>query len=222
MSVWNKTKIQSIVRVFETGKTQGDYGNVSIFADGPNGVRQITYGALQTTQSSHLKELINNYIKEDGLFAKDFLPYAKRVDDFKLVNDINFVSLLKKAGSDPKMQKVQEELFDEKYWQPAVEWAEEHKFTEQLSMLVIFDSFIHSGGILSFLRKRFKELTPLNRGNEKEWVEDYVNTRHNWLANHRIPILRKTIYRTTAFKEAINKKDWDLKLEFNANGVKIK
>ena len=70
-------------------------------------------------------------------------------------------------------------------------------------MLVIYDSFIHSGSILPFLRQKFTENVPVNGGDEKKWIKQCVDTRHNWLENHSKLILRNTIYRTQCFKNQI-------------------
>ena len=45
------------------------------------------------------------------------------------------------------MRQTQDAFFDKVYFQPAKAWADAHGFTLPLSMLVIFDSFIHSGQI---------------------------------------------------------------------------
>ena len=90
-------------------------------------------------------------------------------------------------------------------------------------MLVIYDSYIHSGSIPMFLRKRFKEFTPVNEGDEKKWITSYIDVRHQWLKYHEKPILRKTIYRTQVFINEIEKGNWNLeKLPINANGIIVK
>ena len=217
---WKKRKIQSILNVFETGTPDGDYSNVSRFKDGPGGVRQITYGRSQTTQHSHLQELMTDYINANGQYADLFK--GLNFKDFSLANDDNLVANLRKAGEDPVMHKVQDELFDRRYWNRAVEWAEKNGFKSQLGMLIIYDSFIHSGGILSFLRKRFAAVPPAKGGDEKTWLRQYLDTRHSWLANHSVPILRKTIYRTRSMNHALVIGDWNLEEPFNANGVLVK
>jgi len=95
-------------------------------------------------------------------------------------------------------------------------------FTLPLSTLVIYDSQVHSGGILMLLRKRFPEKTPKNGGDEKIWIEQYVNARRDWLANHSTKILHKTVYRMDCFKNEMTRNNWDLSLlPINANGVKV-
>jgi chitosanase len=214
-----KDKIQSILNVFETGKPDGDYSNVSIFSDGPKGKRQITYGKSQTTEWGNLNKLIKSYSNKNGKHSEFFKPYVGKIGKISLVNDEKLINELREAGSDPLMKEAQDDFFDEHYWNPALAFFKENGFTQPLSMLVIYDSFIHSGGILNFLRTRFPAKTPSKGGNEKEWIIQYLNIRHSWLANHSNQILRKTKYRTKDMLFAISQNDWNLDRSFTANGV---
>lgn len=215
-----KSKITKVINCFETGKISGDYSKISIFKDGPNDIKQITYGIRQTTEFGNLPKLIKDYSESDGEFSEEFMPYVGRVGKKpSLHSDSGFKKLLESASSDPVMQRCQDSFFEDKYWKPAKKWFEENGFKENLSMLVVLDSFIHSGGILSFLRKRFAERPPAAGGSEREWIKQYVNARHSWLATHRRPILRNTVYRTNCFKEQIEKDNWNLEQPINANGI---
>jgi len=216
-----KDKIQSILNVFETGKPDGDYSNVTIFADGPKGIRQITYGKSQTTEWGNLNKLIKLYSEKNGKHSEFFKPYVSKIGRITLVNDKKLISELREAGNDPVMKEAQDEFFDDVYWKPAFEFFKDNGFTQPLSMLVIYDSFIHSGGILNFLRSRFPAKTPIKGGNEKEWIEQYLHVRHSWLANHSNRILRKTTYRTKNMIQAVVKDDWNLDQNFNANGISV-
>lgn len=217
-----KNKIQRILNSIETGSQDGDYSDISIFEDSPSNQRQITYGKSQTTEYGLLKELLEKYIAMGGKYANDFKPYINKIEKVSLVNDNAFKILLKSAGSDPIMHSAQDEFFDEFYWEPAVEWAESNGFTQPLSYLVIYDSFIQSGGILGFLRNRFKERVPSKGGDEKTWITEYVKTRHIWLKTHKTrPILHKTVYRTQAMIDAISRADWGLEQPYKVNGDTI-
>lgn len=218
-----KALIQKIVNVFESGSPEGKYDTLVIYADGINNSHQITYGRSQTTEQGNLLQLIEMYIENNGTYATSFVPYLEKIGTEPLVDDENFKRLLKEAAQKDKiMRTTQDKFFDKFYWQPAVEWAKRNEFKLALSMLVIYDSYIHSGSIPMFLRKRFKEFPPARGGNEKKWITSYVDIRHQWLKYHEKPILRKTIYRTQTFINEIEKDNWNLnKLPINANGVEV-
>jgi len=221
-----KQKVLQVVNVFETGSITGNYGAITLLKDGPPGadgspIKQITYGRSQTTEFGNLKMLIQQYIDANGLFADALKPYVSKIGKKpSLCTDAVLLQTLKTAGkTDPVMKKVQDDFFEQLYYQPTLNWFTGMKFTTALSMLVIYDSFIHSGTVPSWLRERFAEAVPKNGGDEKTWIKQYVNARHNWLANHSRAILRKTIYRTQCFKTSIGKDNWDLALPVNANGI---
>jgi chitosanase len=162
---------ERVVNVFETDTIKGKYGAISIYNDGPHRIRQITYGKSQTTEYGNLARLVDMYVKAGGTYSSDLAPYVKLIGNRPLVDNNEFKALLRQAGErDPVMWATQDRFFDLAYFQPALKWAEANGFTLPLSMLVIYDSFIHGGGILSFLRSRFPEMTPTKGGDEKSWV----------------------------------------------------
>jgi chitosanase len=225
ISANQKRKIIQVVNVFETGTPTGNYSNISIYADGPaivgQRIKQITYGRSQTTEYGVLKILIQQYIANNGQFANQFKPYADKIGKQpSLCTDATFKSLLKNAGqNDPVMKSTQDVFFDQLYYQPAFKWFTSMKFTLPLSLLVIYDSFIHSGSIPVFLRQKFPESVPVNGGDEKKWITQYLAARHDWLEHHSNKILRNTIYRPITFENAIAQNNWDLTLPIDANGT---
>jgi chitosanase len=223
-----KQKILRIINVFETGTPDGKYDNISIYADGPvrDGakIKQITYGRSQTTEFGNMKRLLELYMQRGGSYSPQFAPYLNKIGGNKpsLHPDAAFKQLLRDAArNDEIMRKTQDEFFDIYYYQPAFIWFNGNKFTEALSLLVIYDSYIHSGSIPNFLRQKFGERTPSNGGNERKWIEEYVKARHTWLANHTNTVLQKTIYRTNCFKKQIANGNWDLVEKVIANGIVI-
>lgn len=217
-----KSKILQVVNVFETGTKQGKYDMLVIYADGSNNSRQITYGRSQTTEQGNLKALLQLYVVKKGKFAAQFQPFINDVGKKSLVDNVAFKNLLRQSARlDVIMQNSQDEFFDKLYYQPAQHFFEKNLFKNALSMLVIYDSYIHSGSIPAFLRERFPENIPLNGGDEKKWIKQYVDTRHNWLENHSRKILQKTIYRTQCFKNQIASSNWDLSKVIVANGTSI-
>ncbi len=217
-----KKIILQVVNVFETGTPEGKYDKITVLPDGRGGSRQITYGRSQTTEQGNLKALIELYIEKEGLFAAPFAAYLPKIGTQPLSQDVEFRRLLtKSARLDPVMRAAQDEFFDQLYYQPAESFFEYNRFELPLSMLVIYDSYIHSGSILPKLRNRFPERTPRNGGSEEAWIKAYVNTRHHWLANHNRHVVRKTIYRTQCFKNQIEAGNWEFEQPLMVQGVVI-
>lgn len=217
-----KNKIIQIVSVFETGKKDGDYAAITVMRDGHHGTRQVTYGKHQTTEQGNLKELLEMYIENEGIFAENIEKFAEKIGRESLASNAEFKELLVKAANEDQiMRDTQDEFFEKDYYLPAYGFFSNNKFTLALSMLVIYDSFVHSGSIRSNLRQKFSEVPPAKGGDEKTWITQYVDVRHNWLANHENKLLRNTTYRTKCFKEQISNNNWDLDQPINAHGIII-
>jgi chitosanase len=218
-----KSVIERVINVFETGSPAGNYAAIAIFPDGPNKIRQITYGRSQTTEYGNLRELVQNYVNASGMFSAALKPFASKVGTTALTDDAAFKDLLRKAGQlDPVMKSTQDAFFEARYFRPAMKWADEHGFRLPLSMLVIYDSYIHSGSIRPDIRQMFPESPPSRGGDEKAWVTAYVNARHKYLAGNQNPVVRPTVYRTQCFKDQIQKQNWNLDLlPISANGTNV-
>lgn len=214
---------EKVINVFESGSPEGNYSSISIYKDGPHNMRQVTYGRSQTTEYGNLHELLTMYVAAGGIYSEALRHYLDKIEVTPLADDTLFKQLLRDAGrKDPVMRQTQDDFFDKRYFLPAMAWADTNGFSLPLSALVIYDSFIHSGSILGFLRKRFPENPPVNGGNERIWIAQYVDTRQSWLANHENRILRNTVYRTGCFRNEINRNNWDLsQLPITANGIEI-
>jgi len=218
-----RSLIERLINTIETGTPEGDYGAISIYADGPHDIRQITYGRAQTTEYGNLRKLVQMYVAAGGAYSGELSVYAPAVGSQALTEDTAFKSLLRRAGrQDPVMKTIQDQFFEETYFLPAMRWADDNGFTRALSALVVYDSYIHSGRILWFLRQRFAESPPAMGGDEQTWIHDYVEVRHGWLASHHRAAVRKSIYRTRGFKEQIADGNWDLSmLPVVMNGVNV-
>jgi len=215
--------IEHVVNVFETGKPEGKYDTLVVYADGKDCSRQVTFGRSQTTEQGNLKELVELYIQNGGSLADQLSTYVNAIGQTPLADNGDFKNLLVRAArEDPIMSACQDQFFDSKYYNRANQFFESNTFTFPLSMLVIYDSYIHSGSIPQFLRERFGELPPDKGGDEKKWISSYVEVRHEWLLNNTNPLLKKTIYRTQCFKDQIAANNWMLDiLPIIANGVKV-
>ncbi|WP_185289938.1 chitosanase [Chryseobacterium lactis] len=224
-------KIAEVISTFENGKRSGGYDAYVAYRDERfNGsyYRQITYGRFQTTEFGNLKKLIQMYIEANGTYANFFKDYVNDIGKIvgntpvSLYQNEDFVQALKDAGkNDPIMQTVQEDFFDLRYFQPALSWFKTHGFTLPLSLLVIFDSFIHSGSIKESLRKMFPEYPPNMGGDEKRWITQYTAARHAWLSNYETKEVRASAYRTQTFKDLILNDNWDLTKPFKTQGIQF-
>lgn len=223
LTTQQKRICEQVINAFETGSAGGNYAGLVVYADGPHGIRQITYGRSQTTEYGKLEALLEAYVHHGGAFAAKLAPYLPKIGVTPLADDAGFKRTLKEAGKlDPVMMTTQDTFFEQHYYAPAAQWASVNGFVKPLSMLVIYDSYIHSGGILPFLRKRFPALVPGKGGKEEEWISQYVDTRRQWLATHPKSILQKTIYRMDCFQREINRGNWELtQVPVNANGVMV-
>jgi chitosanase len=223
MTMKQKQLIQRILNTFETGTPAGRYDALVIFPDGLNDSRQITYGRSQTTEQGNLGRLVSLYCSKGGVYGPKLSRYLPKIGIVPLCDDEQFKALLiSSAKEDPIMRTSQDEFFDSAYWRPAEDWFTSNGFILPLSMLVIYDSFIHSGRIRDDIRNRFPELPPAKGGDEKAWTTAYVQARHEWLKNHQRKILRKTIYRTQVFMNEISRNNWNLEiLPVIANGIKV-
>jgi chitosanase len=216
-----KDLIKKILLAFEQSSTNIKYDKIYIYNDGKDSSKQITV-SFGITEQGNLKKLIDSYCSLNGKLTPKFQPYLNDIGVKPLANNKDFIDLLKQAGSDPVMQMCQERAYDDMYINPAYKFCIDNKLEFELSKLVISDSYLHSGSILTFLRNKFSERTPVNGGNEKIWIESYCKARKEWLSNHSNALLRNTVYRMNFMLDRIEKGDWGLtQSPFIANDVKI-
>jgi chitosanase len=201
-------RIQNVLCLAEMNSQTMPYHRTVVMNDGPSQIPQVTY-SIGFTQYGTLADVLADYKKRGGIHAAALAKYP--LNSRATTNRKSFRDLLAKAGrEDQAMRDAQDHIFKTRYLDRAFRWAEAEGFMLPLSYLVIADSFLHSGSMMTFLRQRFAEKTPKNGGNEKKWTADYVKVRHEWLRTHSRPLLRKTIYRTTYLDKLIAMNDWDL------------
>jgi chitosanase len=227
----HKHVIDCVLSIFETGRvpTAASYSTCSILADGAG----ISYGKHQCTdKAGSLDLVVKKYIELGGTHAdalKPYLPYLAASTSsteppkgpYK-AETTALINLLKTAGQDPKMQAAQDEVFDAVYFAPAANHANSAGVTKALSLLVIYDTCIHSGpGGVTNIRNKFAAKSPANGGSEEEWVKSYINARRAWLAASSNALVQKTVYRMDALMELVNAGNWDLKTPLKVRGVSI-
>lgn len=238
-----KKNCQAIVNIFETGSPQGDYSATSILADGAG----ITFGRTQATdRAGSLDLIVSRYHDAGGIFdfspyvdilavnkSTAYVPkrsirvikntageYTFNNPEYTLLDPgvrLLMLLLAKAADQDPKMAIVQGEVFDELYWNPAVNLANKAGCELALSAAVIYDTCIQSGpNSVGKIRSSFAAASPARGGGEKNWLSAYVTARYNFLANFTSSdpntqrLVRNTVYRPRAFQELIEQQNWDL------------
>lgn len=217
-------KAEAIVQIFETGKfSTGGYSTVAILADGAG----ISYGKHQATdKSGSLDTIMKQYILQGGTYASEIQKYIYLVEKNQTIVPSpardELVTLLKKAGNDPIMQKCQDETFRLLYMAPALQKQSDLGLKSDLSLAVLYDTCIHSGPAgVERMRALFPAMPPSKGGDEKVWLTQYCQTRRAWLANSKNPVVQKTVYRPDAFLKLIFSNQLDLILPFYVRGQRI-
>ena len=186
----------------DSGSAETDYKTIYLYSDGNGGRKQVTLARGFTQDGGNLKKVLERYISLGGSRATFFTPYLKKMSDGKLYKDSDFLKTLSACASEVKMRQAQDEIFDECYINPALEWASKNGFVQSLSVGVIIDSFLHSGRIPPFLQSKFAEKTPSSGGNEKNWIFEYLLARYNWFSEST-GILKSCVFRPKFFLEQI-------------------
>ena len=226
-----KHVIDCVLAIFETGKvpTPGSYATCAILNDGAG----ISFGKHQSTDRANSLDLVvKRYIQKGGVNAKQLEPFLPYFAANKSATEpphgpwsmetLTVVNILRAAGVDPLMQSAQDEVFDENYFTPALNIATQVGAKYALTVLMIYDTCIHSGpGGVAHIRNLFAAKSPANGGDEKEWVRAYIAARRNWLATHKLQVLHATVYRMDALKAIVDAGNWDLVTPLKVRGVSI-
>ena len=210
--------IKAIVNLFETSQVLGDYGQVTVIS-GDTG--HLTFGRSQTTLGSgNLHDLVRQYCDNIGARFRrrlaDFLPRLKK-KDIGLDTDPQLHNLLRATADDPVMRDVQDEFFDDRYFDPAMKTAGNIGISTPLGCAVVYDSLVH--GSWDRIRERVKG-TPVTLG-EQQWITAYVGKRRDWLAASTRADLRATVYRMDAISRLIELDQWGLELPLVVRGAEI-
>jgi chitosanase len=137
--------------------------------------------------------------------------------DVELDRDVVLHNVLRASADDPVMREIQDEFFDEVYFEPAARAADRFGITQPLGVAVVYDGKVH--GSWDKIRARV-EGTPADRG-EQVWIRDYVAARRAWLAGSSRSDLRATVYRMDAFNRLIEQGMWSLELPLIVRGAEI-
>ncbi len=213
-------KALAIVRVFETGRAEGDPTAVAVLDDGAG----ISYGISQFThRSGALHEVVERYLEFGGAVGRGVLAAslsALRDRSAKSVasaaGNATLKAALRAAGVTSEMREAQMLIARERYLKPAIAACDGSGFREPLSLAVIYDSMTH--GSYALIRDRVR-VARTAANFERLWITEYVRCRDAWLAS--IPRLNVTRYRTRFFLMQIALGRWELKLPLTVHGVRL-
>ena len=221
LTATQKRTAEAIVNIFETSEVRGNYGSVTVI---PGDSGHLTFGRSQTTLASgNLHDLLKEYSENGGArYASALAPYLLRLRDRDLAldTDLHLHNVLRATADDPVMRDTQDVFFESRYWGTAARAAEREGITSPLGVAVVYDSTVQ--GSWPALRDRTNAVCgTVAAAGERRWVEQYVNERHAWLANHSRRDLRGTAYRMDSFKRMIALGAWSLTLPLVVRDVEI-
>jgi chitosanase len=221
LSPLQRRAAQGLVNLFETGSVRGDYGVVTVL---PGDTGHLTYGRSQTTLSSGLLgDLLSRYAAlPDAVFGARLAPWLPRLQakDTSLDTDLRLHNSLRACADDPVMRNLQDQFFDQLFWQPAFKAATAMGLRNPLSAAVVYDSHVH-GSWRTISREVTARIGAPSAVGETVWVSAYVNARLQWLLNHPNRLLRSTRYRMDAFLRLIELGNWTLALPFVVRGAEF-
>lgn len=223
MSDDKKENIIRVLNAFEndSGSPDTEYDKIYIYGDGPGGVKQVTLARGYTECGGALWKVFEYYKLTGGENADKLLSYKRYSCKGTLPKDQNFLRLIiNSARNEESFREAEDRVFDDLYWNKGVAYFESGGFKENLSLAVIQDSFLHSGGMLRFLTNKFAEKRPVQGGDEKKWITAYVQARLKWLSSAS-KLLRNTVYRPKFFLGEIKKNNWNFDCPLVANDAKI-
>lgn len=193
----------------DSGNPETEYNKIYIYNDGNNKRKQLTLSKGFTQDGGNLWKVLDRYISKNGQLSSFFSKYKTKMKDGNLWQDKTLIKNLVSSTSEQVMKDSQDEIFNEVYLQPALDWAEDNGFKEILSNCVIVDSFLHSGQMTPFLMQKFSERKPSSGGDEKKWIKSYLDERLAWF-KRSTGALHTCMFRPQFFLTEISKNNWNL------------
>jgi chitosanase len=218
-----KRRADQLISVFENDTTEIQYDYAEALDDG----RGITFGRSGfTTASGDGYELIKRYTARvpDNVLAR-FLPRLKelaRTESGSTEGLGGFVAAVRQAARDPRFRQAQDEVHDELYYRPAMQFAAALGLKTALAHALVYDTLLMHGdgddpdGVRAVLERVRKEAggTPATGVDERAWFSAFVRIRRAVLAHAHDPATRKTwaeaVGRVDVFRTLAERGNWDL------------
>lgn len=179
---WRDT-IWAITSIFESGSPEG---NPAAYQTYDAGV--ISYGKHQATLASGtLNRVMQFFYQRSDSDASKALQkeYAGRIAnmDHSLRNDGRIKQLLLQAATEPAMSAAQDLVFEQSFYQPAINAAKEYNVGSPLGLAALYDTQIQGG--LYIVLPRVTERLGGKIGEtgitETEWIAAYLDLREERL-----------------------------------------
>jgi chitosanase len=222
LTLQERNRVLAITNIFETGAAEAPYTLVTAM---PN--QKLIYGlAWLRRDTPEFRKLIQDYISDPQALHGDSLRgFLSRIeaDDATLDTDDSFRGALGRAGEDPVMQTLQDKIFEHRYFEPAVQFAQSVGVKTPLGIAVLYDTAIHHGP--AFLRRTKDQLDRELGGNpstgidETAWIKCFLKRRRYMLA--RNPALRHVVSRVDDFQRLAEEGNWRLRPPLNIRGVQV-
>ncbi len=155
-AAWRNT-IWAITSIFESGRPEGNPAAYQTFDAGI-----ISYGKHQATLASGtLNRVALAYFERSDSPTSQTLQaeYAARIaqGDASLRHDARLKELLLAAAEEPAMMEAQDVVFDDRFYQPAVNQAKAHNLRTPLALACLYDTQIQ-GGLFILLPRAVERL----------------------------------------------------------------
>jgi chitosanase len=187
-----KHRAEQLINLFENGSTESRYDYVESLDDG----RGITAGKVGfTTATGDLLAVVDEYTRrkpENNLMK--FLPRLKELaeEESDSVEGLNgFTKAWEIAARDAVFRKVQDDITDRVYYQPAMRYVHTLELQTALAQAVIYDTIVQHGDgddpdSLSAIVERTNQVargTPAEGVEERIWLENFLKLRREDLAH---------------------------------------
>lgn len=211
---------KAVVQLLATSALRPGYDSVGVQ---PGEACRLTFGRSRASLGSgHLHLLVERYCgtvgARLGARLRAWLPaLASRSPAADREGKLH--NLLRASADDPIMRDLQDSLFDELYWDPALRAAARLGLRSPLALAVVHDGWIQ--GAWTPLRDRASAAGTVQQVGEHEWTRRYVTLRREWLATHPNPLLRESVGRMDAFLRLMDEDAWALPLPLVLRGEEI-
>lgn len=221
---------EKLTSLFENSSFDLKYDYAEALGDG----RGITAGrAGFTTATGDLLDVVKKYthLKPHNILQK-YLPELEKLAKSESADTHKLKGLVQdwsKASKDPDFKKVQDQVVDETYYSPAMNYCEKLGLNSNISKAIIYDTIIQHGegddpdGLKAIINSTEKKMggKPKSLEQEKKWIQTFIAERRKILAHAHDPETRSvwadSVGRCDAFSYLLKNNNYNLSLPIKLN-----